>query len=59
MASAAWQMAVERVTVKLKVCLLENKAKHSPSGISTSCLEVVSEVEGDEQPREKTVSKNQ
>lgn len=39
-------MDVERLTVKLKVCLLKNKTKHGPLGISTSCLETVSEVRG-------------
>lgn len=68
-AFAARKMDVETVMVKLKVCLLETKTKHSPLGISTSCLEMVSEVRGtssqgkkmflkisDQLPREQHVS---
>lgn len=62
-------MDTERVMVKLKVYLLENKTEHSPLGISTSCLEMVSEVReisrqgkemspkiSDQSPREQHVS---
>lgn len=69
MAFTARKMDVERVVVKLKVCLLENKTELSPLGISTSCLEMVSEVRetssqgkktfpeiSDQSPREQRVS---
>lgn len=62
-------MDTQRVMVKLKVYLLESKTKHSPLGISTSCLEMVSEVRetssqgketslkiSDQSPREQHVS---
>ena len=69
MAFTAQKMDVERVMVKLKVCLLETKTKRRPLGISTSCLEVVGQVRetssqgkkmfpkiSDQSPREQRVS---
>lgn len=69
MAFTMQKMDVEMVMVKLKVCVTENKPKHSPLGSITSCLKMVSKVRGtssqekkmfqkvcDQWPREQRVS---